>query len=769
MSGWTGLVTMGLTPLEGYQPPGVSSFDLPPIIPGVPWFNRYLLEAIVAVVLIMAFWVVMSRKTALVPSKAQFVGQVNSIKLAIADASDSILDSAVFIQSGTFTAIPLGLSINDASIEEGDSGTSVAKFTVSLAPTSGQTVLVDYATQNVTASAPEDYVAASGTLTFVPGDTFKTISVVIKGDTKVEANEIFFVNLANNLMRPNSPPLGDGRGIGTIVNDDGGAPKVSNFSKTVTEDRTLSFSTSDFDASYQSIKNTLQSVRVDTLPTSFGGKLTLDGQDVTAGQIIARADLNRLRFVPVVNVNGNVTFQYSASDGTDFSNAGATVTISITPVNDAPTISRVANQTIEQDSSTAALSFSVGDIDNALTDLTVTATSSNDLFADDNIVLGGSGANRTVKLTPAAGRQGRSTITLKVSDGTATTSSKFVVTVTEINVPPTLKDAFYNGTRNVAFSTQLQGQDANDRDSSLTYSVLNGRLPAGLSLSSSGVISGTPTQAGNTTADIRVSDGRATGIGRIRFAIALTRTGGAFVVDNQTLSASLNRSFTYTLMARGEPGDSFTFAVAAGSSLPPGLSLSSGGTLSGKPSKNGSFSFSVRVSNGSDTVIARYVLVVTDRTDGVGPVIVRDALPTPITRDALKARTLTGTVRDAAPSGVTPTGVRQMFVQLRRVRDGQAYSGRAFTRDTTLGYYPVTISAATSNPAATRDWSRDLSFLPSIGPGDYLFNVLAEDNVGNFSTTVIAFTIVAPASEPPASEPPASEPPASDGESGGKS
>ena len=68
-------MTMGLTPMEGYEPPGVSSFDLPPIFPGVPWFDRYLLEAIVAVIIIFVFWRVMSRQTALVPSKAQFIGE----------------------------------------------------------------------------------------------------------------------------------------------------------------------------------------------------------------------------------------------------------------------------------------------------------------------------------------------------------------------------------------------------------------------------------------------------------------------------------------------------------------------------------------------------------------------------------------------------------------------------------------------------------------------------------------------------------------------
>lgn len=67
-----------LVPLEtggGFEAPGVSSFDLPPLIPGVPWFDKYMLQAIVSVVLIMAFWLVMANKTKLVPSKGQFIGE----------------------------------------------------------------------------------------------------------------------------------------------------------------------------------------------------------------------------------------------------------------------------------------------------------------------------------------------------------------------------------------------------------------------------------------------------------------------------------------------------------------------------------------------------------------------------------------------------------------------------------------------------------------------------------------------------------------------
>jgi F-type H+-transporting ATPase subunit a len=66
-----------LTPLDsgGFEAPGVSSFDLPPPFPAVPWLDKYMIQAIVSVFLITIFWVVMARKNKLVPTKGQFIGE----------------------------------------------------------------------------------------------------------------------------------------------------------------------------------------------------------------------------------------------------------------------------------------------------------------------------------------------------------------------------------------------------------------------------------------------------------------------------------------------------------------------------------------------------------------------------------------------------------------------------------------------------------------------------------------------------------------------
>src|SRR5207245_758377 len=90
-----------------------------------------------------------------------------------------------------------GITINDVTVTEGNSGTTNAVFTVSLGTLSSQTISVNYATADGTATlADNDYQSTNGTLTFTPGQTNKTITVLVNGDLKFEPNETFQVNLS---------------------------------------------------------------------------------------------------------------------------------------------------------------------------------------------------------------------------------------------------------------------------------------------------------------------------------------------------------------------------------------------------------------------------------------------------------------------------------------------------------------------------------------------------------------------------------------------
>lgn len=109
------------------------------------------------------------------------------------------------------------LSVSNATVAEGNSGTANATFTVSLSEVSAQTVTVLAATSAGTALAPTDYDAVGATLlTFNPGETSKPFPVAVVGDGLSEADETFFVTLST----PVNATLADGSGLGTITNDD---------------------------------------------------------------------------------------------------------------------------------------------------------------------------------------------------------------------------------------------------------------------------------------------------------------------------------------------------------------------------------------------------------------------------------------------------------------------------------------------------------------------------------------------------------------------
>ncbi len=111
------------------------------------------------------------------------------------------------------------VSITDAFVTEGDSGTTPATFDLALSVATSQVVTIDWTTANGSATTGDnDYVGASGTVVFAPGETAKTVVVDVKGDLKKEPIETFFVNLT--LQSAGAATMPDTQGAGTIANDD---------------------------------------------------------------------------------------------------------------------------------------------------------------------------------------------------------------------------------------------------------------------------------------------------------------------------------------------------------------------------------------------------------------------------------------------------------------------------------------------------------------------------------------------------------------------
>ncbi len=121
-------------------------------------------------------------------------------------------------------AVPSIAITSPSPLPEGNSGTTSFTFNVNLSAASGQTVTVHYSTADGTATAPSDYTAIPDTvLTFTPGQTNKQITVLVNGDTNVEPDENFFVNLS----MPVNATISNAQGTGTIQNDDAVSGSVS--------------------------------------------------------------------------------------------------------------------------------------------------------------------------------------------------------------------------------------------------------------------------------------------------------------------------------------------------------------------------------------------------------------------------------------------------------------------------------------------------------------------------------------------------------------
>ena len=108
------------------------------------------------------------------------------------------------------------VQISIATVAEGNTGAKAAVFTITLSAASDQPVAVTYRTSDETATAGSDYQAASGSVTFAPGETAKTVNVLINGDCVGEPNETFVVNLSS----PTNANIADGQGVGTITDDE---------------------------------------------------------------------------------------------------------------------------------------------------------------------------------------------------------------------------------------------------------------------------------------------------------------------------------------------------------------------------------------------------------------------------------------------------------------------------------------------------------------------------------------------------------------------
>lgn len=250
-----------------------------------------------------------------------------------------------------------------------------------------------------------------------------------------------------------------------------------------------------------------------TIPTIgtylFGGKITL---------VLAGAD-------DLANNTG----------GARYSRATATLAVPLAG-NTPPTISDIPSRSINEDSATSVIPFTIGDAQTAAANLVVTATSSNLTKVPlTGITLGGSGANRTIQVTPAQNQFGQSAITVTVTDAIGlSVSDSFIVTINAVNDAPSISvipNQFTDvntGTSTVPFIVD----DVDTAPATLTVSATSSNqslvpdaniLLGGTDTSRTVSVSPAAHQLGSATVTVTVSDGLLSSSS----AFALTVTGTA--------------------------------------------------------------------------------------------------------------------------------------------------------------------------------------------------------------------------------------------------
>jgi hypothetical protein len=212
-----------------------------------------------------------------------------------------------------------------------------------------------------------------------------------------------------------------------------------------------------------------------------------------------------------------------------------------------------------------------------------------------------------VTLSPAGMLAGAPTatgsfaITVRATSADQQTASVDLVLVVRARLAITTT-ALPNAVRGQFYSTGLAAAGA---DGAYTWLVETGSLPAGVSLSNAGIISGTPTteQVARFTARVRSGDGQSAARD---FAITVTAppTGGpALSIRNVVLPPALaNQTYTPLLSSAGGDGSAVSWSIAAGS-LPPGVALSAGGSFSGRATSAGTFPLTIRASNTSGQTV----------------------------------------------------------------------------------------------------------------------------------------------------------------------
>ena len=285
----------------------------------------------------------------------------------------------------------------------------------------------------------------------------------------------------------------------------------------------------------------------------------------------------------------------------------------------------------------------------------------------------------TITYTPNASYSGPDSLTYTATNAGGTSVPATVsITVSDATVAYTASPPS-GGTVGVAYSQSLAS--ASGGTAPYTYALASGTLPAGLALASNGTLSGTPTSSGSFNFSITATDS-STGTGPFTGTsgnVALTIAQPVIIVSPATLPmATVASAYSQTVSASGGTAP-YTYAVTAGN-LPAGLTLSSGGVISGTPTAGGVFNFAVTA---------------TDHTGGAGPYISNQVYSLTVNATTLSiapsAGNLNATAGSAYSQAFAASGGTSPYTYGLSINSGSLPTGLSFNTGTgTLSGTPTT-------------------------------------------------------------------------------
>jgi uncharacterized protein YhjY with autotransporter beta-barrel domain len=610
----------------------------------------------------------------LIPSPVVFAPGVTSRTLTVDPSGNGTIepDETVIITLGAGTGYVVGtpadatgtilnddfpnISVGNVTVTEGNSGTTNAVFTVTLSAASPGAVTFDIATAtNGTATSGQDYVANSQTGVTIPaGSTSATFTVAINGDALNEPNETFFVNLTN----VSGAIINGSQGTGTITNDDP-VPTLS-IGNLSTFEGNLGTRTLAFQIALDAPSG--QTVQV-SVATANGSATAGSDYVALAGSFAFQPGETSKTFPVTVNADTlpepdesfTVTLSGAVNATIGTGSATGTITNDDVPLTIAPNVlpaggvGTAYSQTLTTSGGSGPYSYTVtaGALPTGLT------LGSGGLLSGTPIAAGN--FNFTVTTTDSS-----------AAPGPYTGSQAYTVSIavpTIVVAPPTLPNATFG----VAYSQSIS---ASGSVGPYSFSVSFGALPQGITLAADGTLSGTPTRGGQTSFGITATDSTPNGYSGAR-NYNFTVDVPPLVLPSATLPAG-GTDIPYNAQIPSASGGvaPYTYALAA-APLPPGLTMSSSGAISGTPTTAGLYNFAV---------------VATDSNAGTGPSLVQQSYSINITNTPPLANPVTATIPFNA--GLTPVTLdfsgRTSNVSVAT----QPTHGRAVASGMTISYVP---------------------------------------------------------------------------------